>query len=400
MVRVPASGSPKGSIFVNPGGPGGSGVEFVANGFRLDDATMSDYHLVGFDPRGVGQSDPLDCGFAFEAGPLPDFSPDDAAERTQLDRWAEGLADQCADRAGDRLDQFDTATVARDLEAMRAAVGDPKLRYYGFSYGTLIGLRYMELFPDRVGAMVLDGVVDPQQRIDELLIDQAVGFESALARMDDACVAELDCPPQGIVSAYSQLNVRLEAEGPIGQVGPTELANALAFAGYSQGFWQPLAQALSDALAGDFAGIEAMSDGYYDGFSQELYTAVECIDGPRPETPAEWDGFVAEAVAAAPLLGSLVANDLRPCAYWPIDGSNSTPFVPTGPPGLPVIVIGTTGDPATPFRNAAAVASALDSGVLITHEGEGHTAYRSSDCVRQIVAEYFGSGATPRTRSC
>lgn len=401
MIRVPATGEAAGSIFVNPGGPGASGVDLVAGGFRLDEQTMERYHLVGFDPRGVGQSDPIDCGFESSEGPLPDFSPDTNTENEQLNEWADGLAQRCNAAAGAGLAEVGTAQVADDLDVMRAAVGDDQLNYYGFSYGTAIGLHYIERYPDRVGAIVLDGVVDPTQSLTELLIAQAVSFEAALHRMDAACGTVLECPPGGMLAAYDQLAEQLESTGPVGQVGTTELGVATAFAGYSRGLWPALANALTSGLQGDLTEIEAMSDGYFDGFAQDLYTAVECIDGPRPESPEQWDDFVEAAEAAAPRLGALTANDLRPCAFWPVEPSaSSTMAIPAGPSAHPILVVGTTGDPATPFRNAETVADALESGILITHEGEGHTAYQSSECVRQLVADYFASGAAPEVRNC
>lgn len=395
LIRVPASDPARrrGSLFVNPGGPGASGVDMVRNGFRFDADTMARYDLIGFDPRGVGGSEPLGCSPDLTSEPLPDPHPDDAGEREELDRFARAVAQRCAETDGDRLAHLDTDHVTRDLDLLRRAVGDDELSYYGLSYGTFIGLRYLDLFPDRVGRMVLDGVVDPQVPLVDQLAQQAEAFDRAFAEMAQACGAAADCPPQGLDSAYDDALSRVEA-GPVDGVGPAEVATAAAMATYDAEIWGVLRQALARAVtAGDFSTLEALNDRYHEGASFAAYLAVSCTDTPVPRGAAEWDAFTAELASLSPRFGAAIASELRPCAHWPV-----TADVRPGPVraagSAPVLVIGTTGDAATPVENAVAVAEQLEQGRLLVHEGRRHTAY-GDPCVDAAVRTYLLDGLLP-----
>lgn len=396
LVRVPAEDPTRriGSLFVNPGGPGASGIELVESGFRFDDETMARFDLVGFDPRGIGRSDALACEADLTAGPLPDPDPDTAQERRDLDERARAMADRCAQAEGARLAHLHSWAVARDLDVLRAATGDEALSYYGFSYGTLIGLRYLELFPERAGRVVLDGVVDPTATLAELLAQQAEAFERMFTgEMDRVCAASPSCPKGGLVAAYDQVRNRLE-DGPVGEVGPAELATAAVMATYDPGLWDPLNRALTAALAGDVSGLEALSDLYYGSSSFPAYAAVSCTDTPVPAGPEAWDALAVETAAVSPRFGAATVNELRVCAHWPV-AAERAPGVVRAEGSGPVLVIGTTGDAATPFESAVAVAEQLGSGHLLTHVGEGHAAYGSSGCVAAVVNGFLVHGRVP-----
>ena len=396
LVRVPATDSAQriGSLFVNPGGPGGSGIDMVEGGFRFDDETMARFDLVGFDPRGIGRSDPLACEADLTTGPLPDPDPDSAEERQDLDEPARAMADRCAQAEGARLAHLHSSAVARDLDVLRAAVGDEVLNYYGFSYGTLIGLRYLELFPERAGRVVLDGVVDPTATLPELLAQQAAAFERVFTgEMARACAASPACPEGGLVAAYDEVRGRLE-ERTVGEVGPAELATAAVMATYDPGLWDALFRALAAALAGDVSGLESLSDLYYGSTSFAVYAAVSCTDTPLPTGSEGWDALAAETAAISPRFGAAAVNELRVCAHWPV-AAQQAPGPIRAEGSDPVLVIGTTGDAATPLENAVAVAEQLASGHLLTHVGEGHAAYGTSACVADVVNGFLVHGRVP-----
>lgn len=389
LVRRAATGTRLGSVFVNPGGPGASGVDFVTNGFDLDPDAARSYDVIGFDPRGVGASTTVACTLDRSAGPLPDWSPDDGAEVQAMDAAAEQFARSCA--AGDTtglLAHLRTDDVARDLDRLRAAVGDEQLHYIGFSFGTLIGLVYAQAFPERVGHLVLDGVVDPEQDLPGLLTTQAVAFEQAFAVLDAACGSRVVCPPGGAAGAQDELMARLERDGPVGQVGPTELDAAALITLYDEGLWPVYTSALTDALAGDFGGIEALSDTFTQVVPFGVYAGVECTDSPRPADRAAWAAFAAATTAMAPRFGPAVANELLTCAWWPAPAAPARGPV-TAPGARPILVVGNTNDPATPLANAQTVAGHLESASLVVADIDGHTAYSSSSCVRRLVSRYL-----------
>lgn len=394
LVRVEATGDPRGTVFVNPGGPGGSGVDYVVGGFRLEPEVARHYHLVGFDPRGVGLSAGLACTVNRAEGPLPDASPDDQAEAEILEDAARSLAESCGRLDGDLLPHLHTGAVARDLDVLRRAVGDEQLHYVGFSYGTLIGLVYADTFPDRVGHLVLDGVVDPVGGLVALLQGQAVGFDAAFAQMEAACGVSLECPPGGLGAAHDQVVATLDDDGPQGEVGPFEVEMAALVATYSDRLWPLYAAALSLALDGNLGGLEQLSDTFVTVADFTAYAAVSCIDGGRPEGPEGWDGLVADLEARSPRFGAAIANELRVCAHWPV------PALPAREPiqalgAGPIMVVGTTNDPATPLVNAEAVAATLDQGHLVIQEGDQHVAYSASACVRALVTDYLVDDTPP-----
>ena len=398
LVRIAASGSPRGSILVNFGGPGAPAAGRFRSGFSLDGETMAHYHLVGFDPRGVGQSAPLSCGVDLTRGPRPDLSPDDPTEAEQLDAAARDTARRCDRLDGDLLPHLGTASVVADVELLRRALGDDRLHYLGFSYGTLLGLRYAQRFPDRVGRMVLDGVVDPAFGLTDLLRQQAREFERAFEVMDGACGRGLSCPDGGLAGSFDRLRDDLDrpdaTPAPVGGVGPAELEVAALLSLYAESLWPRFADAVSAAETGDTSGIERLHDLYVGGIDFAAYLAVVCIDGPTPDGAAAWDRLAAELATISPRFGAALANEVRACAHWPVEGGPTPPALEIDDTA-PILVLSTTGDAATPLANAARVAAALPAAGLVIADDEGHTAYGRSFCVDRIVADYFTTGRLP-----
>ena len=404
-----------GSLLVNPGGPGESGIDFV----RQDAAAvfssklLARFDIVGFDPRGVGASTPIRC-----VDNLDHFIPADATGSTpaglaDLLAGARSFAQQCGQRNAAVLPYLATENVARDVDQIRAALGDAKLTYLGFSYGTLIGEDYASLFPSHVRALVLDGVVDPS--LDEAMFrqDQAVAFDGALHRFLADCAARVTCAFHAggrAASAFDALMLeirrrpvptpRLANREP---VGPTQAWEAITQSLYSRAAWPILATALAEARAGDGSLMLLLGDplrgrnpdGSYSNLS-DAYDAITCLDWPAPRDPAAYGALAARFTRVAPRFGRLVAfNDVE-CAYWPIGpvripGPVSAPYAP------PIVLVGSSGDPATPYAWAQAVARQLTSAVLVTRVGEGHTGYLASACVRKAVDAYLLERTVPAT---
>lgn len=385
-----------GSLLVNPGGPGGSGVGMIRGGFELDPDTMDDYHLVGFDPRGIGRSTALSCGPEPTDGPLPDFEPDDDEERAELDDDAVALAERCQRLDGDLLPHLSTDSVADDLDLLRRAVGDEKLSYLGFSYGTLIGLRYAEAYPDRVGRLILDSVVDPSSTLVGLLAQQTEGFERVFAEADEACASSDSCPDGGLAVAYDRVAERLE-QSAIDGIGPTELAIATLASLYGEAAWPRYAEALADADAGDVSGIRSFYLSYAGAADRAAYLAVFCTDTPVPIGADGWDRLAGRLQEQSPRFGAAIANEVRPCAHWPVRDTTAPEAVTSETTeGLPpILVLSTLGDAATPVENAVNVAAGLDGATLVTVNDSGHIAYGRSFCVDQIVADYLATGELP-----
>lgn len=402
LVRVPADGGAIGSLFVNPGGPGASGIEFVRDGFRLDRQTASRYHLVGFDPRGIGESDPLTCSVARDESPMPDLSPDTDEELRELDDFAVEVVEDCAVSDGALLPHLTTTNVARDLDRLRQAVGDGALHYYGLSYGTLLAVRYGQLFADSVGHLVLDGVVDPGADLTDLLRQQAIAFETGFERLDDRC-DELRCPADGLTVTFDRVMARLEADGPVGDVGPSELVMASLLPSYAPSILPAYATALAQADANDFTAIERLSDFFVGSVSFTAYAAFACADGRPPSGSESWDRFADELEVAAPRFGAAVANELRVCAHWPppaddpIDEPTASSLSGVQ---VPILVVGNTGDAATPLVNAERVAGLLPEARLVVVDSARHTAYNGSSCVRDLVADYLAGQRLPDVSRC
>ena len=415
VTRLKASGKRQGAMLVNPGGPGGSGVDMVQDAAQayFSEKLRDAYDVVGFDPRGVQRSAPVKCLDAaqMDAARQQTFDPSTDAGMASLEAEAKRQSELCKDNSGPSLPFVDTVSAARDMDILRAVVGDPKLNYMGFSYGTKLGATYAGLFPERVGKFSLDGAMDPSLDIDQVSMGQAVGFEKALRAWAADCLAGSDCPVSGTVDqAMAQIRdlndvyTATPQQTPEGRVVTgTEFGGALAFGMYSTDLWAPLTGALKQAFAGDASGMLMLadfsadrdSDGQYNSNTAAAFTAINCLDYPMNSDSAHMREQAKLLKEAAPTFGDLLAYSGLSCKFWPYEATGKPAAISAAGAG-PILVVGTTGDPATPYAWSEALAKQLDSGVLVTWEGEGHTAYgRSNACLTSVVDDYFVDGKVP-----
>lgn len=400
-----------GSLLVNPGGPGASGVDSLPELLdRLSAKVKARFDVVGFDPRGVGRSAPVRCLSVAELDAYfaVDPTPEDAVETAALLAATERFVAGCQQRSGDLLAHVGTVDAARDLDRIRAAVGDEQLTYLGFSYGTALGTAYAEQFPSRVRALLLDGAIDPSLDGPALNRVQGEGFDRALDAFVADCEARASCAwrPSGGASkaAFLALSARIDARPvPAGdrRVGPSEFLLGVAAFLYTQETWAPLARGLAQIEAGAgsivLRGFDALAgrrpDGSYSN-DQEANAAVNCADRPAPRDPAAYARAAAEAARTAPAFGPAIAWSGLVCALWPVPVTGKAQ--PATAPGTPpILVVGTTNDPATPFVWAQALARQLPQGRLLRHQGEGHTAYGENPCTTRIGDAYLLTLALP-----
>jgi len=404
-----AAADPKrriGSLAINPGGPGGSGIDFVrgsASSFPKD--IRDRFDIVGFDPRGINQSSEIRCVDNLDHFLAIDSTPDTAAERSQLLDGERTFVEGCQRRNGELLPYVGTENVARDLDRLRAALGDQKLTYLGLSYGTLIGAYYAQLFPDRVRALVLDGAVDPTFDLDELHHQQARSFEAAFNRFLADCARRATCPfrERGKPGpAFDALMRRIDAKPLPARaieddrlVGPTYAWGAVAGSLYSRGGWGVLASALALAERGDGSLLLLLTDPLNGRRSDGSYSnlidanrAVSCLDFPAARDPSAIPAKAQAWAKDAPRFGPLFAWDEVDCAMWPVPPDRiPAPIAADGAP--PIVVVGSTGDPATPYAWSQSLARQLSPASLLTRRGEGHTAYFFSSCIASAVDDYL-----------
>ncbi|WP_182112975.1 MULTISPECIES: alpha/beta hydrolase [unclassified Actinotalea] len=405
-----------GSLLINPGGPGSSGIEFLDYAVTgvLGADVLAAYDVVGFDPRGVAASSAVDCG----PDPVVDeFLTADVALESQADvdaarEAARAFGEGCLDATGALLGEVDTVSAAKDMDLLRAVLGDDELHYIGFSYGTFLGATYAELFPEKVGRLVLDGALDPAMSNDDLVVGQAIGFEDALGAYVEDCLAGSDCALSGTVDEGKQQIAALveRAERKPLDAGNGQTVNgALAFYGivvtlYDDASWPLLTMALSEAMEQNTGAtllelanfyLDRTPDGTYLSNSMVAFTGINCLDYPVVDRSYdEMVAFADQVAAQAPTFGRHFAMAVG-CETWPFQSEAERKEIAAAG-AAPILVIGTTGDPATPYEWSVALAEQLDSGVLITWEGEGHTAYgRSNACVEDAVDAYLVDGTVP-----
>lgn len=390
--RVPATGDRIGPLFVNPGGPGGTATDFAAGiAPSLPSEITEHFDIVGVDPRGLGAS-AIDCGGDMEELYGVDYSIDSQDDTDELLEVSQSYVDGCEEDAGDLLAHLGTKDVARDIDAVRAAMGDEQLNYLGFSYGTAIGQQLADLFPDRVRAMIIDGVLEIGPTGIETAAEQALGFETALQRYADDCNDDSSCPlAPDAIGAIEELQALVE-EAPIPaeprDLGPGELSTGLAMPLYSEMLWPDLSDAVADALDGDGTGMVALADQYIGVADFDIYFAVNCLDFEWPEDPNELLDAATAAAEEAPHFGEPIVNDYIRCALWPVEEEPMTEI--TAPDAPPILVVSTTGDPATPYEAGVRTAERLESGVLLTYDGDGHTVVGNGvDCIDDIVVAYL-----------
>jgi pimeloyl-ACP methyl ester carboxylesterase len=418
LIRRPAENKSKriGSLFTNPGGPGGSGVDFVrqaATSFGKD--LRERFDIVGFDPRGVGTSDPVRCldGPQLDTYFSTDSSPDDQKEVDALAAQSEKFAKACQTKSGALLPHVGTLNAARDMDVLRAAVGDDKMTYYGASYGTYLGAFYAQQFPKNVRALVLDGAVDPRQSSTQILIEQAQGFEQAFRAFAADCAKKADCPfgasEDAALQKVSAFLAKLD-KTPLPQrrdsreLTESWAATGIATALYAKEYWPMLRQAIVQAtqqndgtllmtLADQM--VERKEDGTYSNQSA-ANMAVNCVDKPNPADLAAYEKAVDQSKRTSPRFGPFVVWGGLPCVYWPVQ-TERQPQATTAKGAPPILVIGTTRDPATPYKWSQSLASQLESGVLLTLQGDGHTAYlQANPCVSKATDAYLVTAKPPK----
>ncbi|PJJ55430.1 alpha/beta hydrolase [Compostimonas suwonensis] len=417
LVRHQATGDRLGSLLVNPGGPGGSGYDFVMDSldFATDATLQESYDIVGFDPRGVGRSSAVTC---YDPAQMDTYLYGLTTAPRGSDAWIQELetsatdfGDACAKNTGPLLGHVDTTSAAKDLDMLRAALGDEQLNYLGYSYGTYLGATYAELFPSKVGRFVLDGALDPSTSNFEVTKTQAMGFESALRAYLADCLAGDDCPFTGTVDdAMGTIAALLDSvdASPIRatdgrELGGNTLLTAIIYPLYQADAWSYLSDMLATVMKGEadyaFQFADAYNgrdtDGSYLDNSTEAFLAINCIDYAYDDDPATMRAQAAELEAAAPVIGKYMAYGDIGCASWPYTFTGErTALHAEG--AAPILVVGTTNDPATPYVWAQNLAEQLDSGHLVTYQGEGHTAYnKSNDCVNNTVDAFFVDGVVP-----
>lgn len=398
LVRRPAGDPARriGSLLVNPGGPGASGVRRVSRGFEVSAEVGERFDVVGFDPRGVGESQPVQCGDAVEGLRAVDLDPDDAAERGALETAAREVAGACQRSEGWRLRHLGTVDVARDVEVIRRALGEPQISFVGLSYGTLVGQLWADAHPSSVRALVLDGAVDPQATGATSSARQAAAVESVIAAIDRTCAADPTCPlaGPGFLAAYDELARRVEAGAGAGAaVGPTQLAHAAFYATYDADTWPRLWDAVAAGLDGDLSGIGELAGSYTRLVTYAPFAIVTCLDGPHPRGFEAWQRAGDATAAASPRFGRHLANELVPCAFWPAGQPPAAVVDADGAP--PILVLASTGDAATPYDDGVRVAAALTSARLLPVDLAGHVAIGDSPCATEAVTRYLVDLALP-----
>ncbi len=393
LVRNPADRPDTriGSLLVNPGGPGASGVRRVARGFQVSEEVADRFDIVGFDPRGIGDSTPISCGAAVPAFRAVDLDPDSPAEHAALEAAARSVAKECDATEGARLAHLGTTEVAHDVEVIRRALGEEQVSFVGLSYGTLIGQLWAERYPASVRALVLDGVVDPSAGGSTSSVTQADAVDAVLDAIDEACAEDDDCPVAstgGVLASYDELAGRLEGGAVAAPgVGPTQLAYAAFFATYDAETWPRLWSAIERGLGGDLSGIADLAGSYTRLVPYTPFAIVTCLDGDHATGYEAWQNAADRFARSSARFGRVLANELLPCAFWPEATYEPQSIDAAGSP--PILVIGSTGDAATPYEAAVQVAQALEEGVLLTVELDGHVALGDSDCAEAAAIRYL-----------
>ena len=399
-------------LLVNPGGPGASGIEF-ALGLATEVPTTLLKHddLIGFDPRGIGLSSAISCLSAAQKDTLNALSPDVLTSPgfDQARNAAKTIATACSDKYGSALADFTTVDTARDMDLIRQAAGDSRLNYLGFSYGTELGYEYAQLFPNRIQAMVLDGVVDPSVDPITSFTSQNAGFERAFDQFATWCRTNSTCAKLGAArtAVYTVQATAKATPIPTSTRGDKRKATfSLVTTGvlqalYSKSLWPQLATALLSARSGNSAGLLSLADKYNERFKDGTYsniaeanTTIGCNDQKRGPTDTVIRSTARSWNARFPMFGLWNAASLFTCQQWqPV----RTPLLePTARTSTKVLVLGNIHDPATPYQNSQKLVSIMRNAELMSWNGQGHTSYlQGSSCVDTKVTAYLTAGTLP-----
>lgn len=415
IVRVPARGARKGSLLINPGGPGVAGLGFAAFvGSALPASVNAMYDIVAFDPRGTGESAPVTClsGTGTTRWLRADPTPDTRAEQIDFMKEASRISAGCLKRSPGIAPFLSSEATVRDMESIRQALGENTLNWLGFSYGTYLGAQYAEEFPDRVGRMVLDGAVDPGLDAMQISRDQSIGFQRAMHAFAEDCATQDACPYRGgaprVLAGINQLLEELDQK-PMKTGGAVPLNEAQAMTAlfssmYTPDRWSPLRRALTAARQGNGKALQSMAQGASDQTGPNTYAtnmasafyAISCLDVPKtPGAPGlarlatKWSRG-----ASIPAMAEAMSWGNAPCTSWFAHGANRGAV--SSSTTAPILIVGTTGDPATPYEWAQSLSEQLQTSRLLTFRGNGHTAVaNNNNCIDSTVAEYLTKGVLP-----
>ena len=398
-----------GVLLANPGGPGASANDFMRIWRSIVSSELRDrFDFVSFDPRGVGDSSPVVCHDNLQDLVAADPDPDTEAEWQEAKAESKEFADNCAKKYGAVLPHLGTKNVARDMDAIRVALGEEKLNYVGYSYGTSLGAVYADMFPGRIRAMVLDGGTNLSLDFAEVNLTQMIGFERAFQAYLDNCkekscaLAKNGDPRTAVEAIIARAELKpipsKDADRP---AGPGEVQLGIISAMYSTFSWNSLTQALVAAQGGDGSGLVDLTDEYLqrDGSGDypnliEANAAVNYVDQVCPKDPDAYRNLGDEFAKQAPTFGRSAATAGLTCAFW--QAAPDAVRAPEAKGAPPILVIATTNDPATPYEWGKALSEQLDSGVLVTHRGEGHTIYaQGNKCIDSLVNAYLLTLAVP-----
>lgn len=402
-----------GSLIVNPGGPGfGASMMVTQASMIFQEELLASFDIVALDPRGTGESTPaIDCFDDYDRlTSLSDPTPaDEQARRAQMDE-SRALVESCVERTGDAIAHMTTAATARDIDLLRRALGEDTISYFGTSYGCELGATWATLFPGTVRAAVLDACADPTADSLDSMRQQARGFQSSLETFMAMCVSvgpECPIPHDGDpAEALRTLWDRVATEPIPGipgrpDVNESTLQTALIAAMYTEDLWPVLAEAIATALAGDGSTLTELADSYYQrrpdgtwGNELEAFTVISCLDARSTPTDAEYEAISGELSTIAPLLYPEDVFITSQCPYLPAAGESPVTITGAGAPVL--LVIGNTGDPATPFASTQRMAAALESAVLVAVESNNHGGYGINDCINEAVHRYLIDGTAPQ----
>ncbi len=396
-----------GSLLINPGGPGESGIDYAIPAAleEIPDAILDRFDIIGFDPRGIGLSSPIQCITDKQKDAELNLPADPMTDA----QWQASIADvtqvaqECYTEYGSDLTYYSTAETARDVEALRVKLGDSKLTFLGYSYGTLLGAEYATAYPSKVRAMVLDGAVDPTISPIDQDKTQSAGFQLAFSHFAANCTAKGKSCPLGSNPQQFVLDLMAKAAAhPIASGDAKDKRTAddgavllgVISALYDETEWPDLVSALTDANKGDASGILSLDDSYNERSADGTYTNVEdanaaigCSDATTRPTIAQARALQPAWRASNPIFGGSAASSLGFCSLWKAPPDQPITVANTG--AAPILVIGTTGDPATPISGAQHLAALLGSGRLLVWQGDGHTAYPKTQCVTNDVDNYL-----------